>query len=472
MGLWLMTQREKQLLSRWTGAAYFLICVALVLVVVIGAWGAYRDLTLVRTTLLQSEIATLRSQALRRAGHLESGLEASGKPIAVEISQNNSWLRNYWPRIVESLDAARYAAIVDDSWVVVLHSQRQLQGKKLGRRWYDRVVSEAGEDVLEVHNSALTGGKHAYDVRIPLLVNGREVGEYHEGLDATWIEQRMADKRNQILGRWAIVIGGIFVSVSLAAISLLYIATRKAALSQAVNLARTQRLTEVGQLAVGLAHEVRNPLHAIRLNLHAFGRSQDGASNLSQDDVRAMIEESCHEVERIDQLMRELLGFANPEAAKDEDVNLNSELQAALNFIARELSRKRVHLTTNFPEKPLYARIDPARLRQIILNLLMNSLDAVEEGGCIELRLAPRSGEAEITVCDDGRGISEDDRQHVFEPFFSTKSDSSGLGLAVVNRFVDEAGGQVSCEPNSTSRTKFVVLLPMLAKSKKRSNKT
>lgn len=203
---------------------------------------------------------------------------------------------------------------------------------------------------------------------------------------------------------------------------------------------------ELAQLAAGLAHEIRNPLHALRLNLHAFRRTQEDRFALKPEEIARMLDQSAAEIDRIDRLLRELIGFAAPLQPRVEVLDLNSELEDVVEFLRHEFQRTQVELRLELPKWPAQVEMDRSRLRQVLLNLLYNARDAMPEGGVIAVEADRREGWMEITVSDQGGGITEADMPHLFEPFFTTSESGTGLGLAVVRRFVHEAGGQITCE--------------------------
>jgi signal transduction histidine kinase len=451
-------------------AAYACVCVSLVLVMLLGVWGAYRDLVLIRSTLLNAEISRLRSQATRRAGHLEAVLQyevPSTDSIAWETLRDSGWLSSYWQIVSENRQEGQlYAAIVDRSGLVVLHSDQTAQNQHIGQRWYDRVVSEVGDDVVQTHGETLAAGQPAFDVRIPIQIGDREVASYHEGLSVAWVEQQSEALRGSVLRRWTLVIGGITVLVIMSFISLLYIVRRKSQVQRAADAAELRRVSEIGQLAAGLAHEIRNPLHAIRLNLHTFRRAESGHAELGKDEITEMIDQSAKEVDRLEHLMSELLGFASPKEARDEVVDLKAELETTLDFIQHELLHKDLEVRTAFPEQPVQVRMDSGRLRQVILNLLMNAQDAIGEGGGICISLRRLAAKAEVAISDSGEGISPSDHERIFEPFFTTKDTGTGLGLPLVKRFVEEADGAIACESNGAAGATFRITLPISGNTK------
>jgi len=449
-------------LNRSAIAAYGCIGVALVLLLGLSVWRTYREMKSFRSTLLQAEVARLRSHAERTVGRLERELESQDE-LDLSLAGRADWLRDYWTKVIPE-EARLYAALVDREGQVVLHSNPDLSGGQLARHWYDRLATEAGDLIVETHSKALTSGKRALDVRVPIVLGDREVGEYHAGFDLTWFEEHSADQRRDFLRQRIILVGSVLLIVLLAETSLYYIATHSVFLRRAVNTAHLERAAEISQLAAGLAHEIRNPLHAIRLNLHTFQRSQRDGSTLEPEELKKMLEESSREIDRIDQLMQELVGFATPEEPRDEVIDLNSELQSVVDFIDQEMVRNDVAVRTDLPRRSVLVRFDPGRLRQIMLNLLHNAAAASNANGRITVAVANRGGQAEITVSDHGCGVSDADREKIFEPFFTTKSHGTGLGLALVKRFVEEADGEIRCEDNPGGGTIFRIRLKEYSK--------
>jgi signal transduction histidine kinase len=456
-----MTSRDERVRTRWSALAYACIASALVLIVLMGAWGAYRDITANNLSHLRSAVSRLDVEATRRAGHIESALEHIGAESHAGDLSGDPWFQRYWREIEPLKDHQLYAAIVAPDGTVVIHTDSQAVGQKLGRRWYDRVVSGVGDDVVETNDAVLAGGRPSFDIRIPLSVSGREVGEYHEGLSKDWFEAQMAAERQGIVARWSIVVGANLVAVILAILALYYLANHSMALRRAVGKAHLQRVTEVGQLAAGLAHEIRNPLHAIRLNLHTLRRVAEGNLGLSDSEVSSLVSESEREIERVDQLLRELLGFAKPDEARNQRIDVCEHVRATLSFLKQELERGRIDVLAEFPPHPVMVYIDPNRLRQVVLNLLLNASEVMDQGGTLRVLVRETREQAEVTVSDTGPGVPEKDRRRVFEPFYTTKEGGTGFGLALAKRYVTEAEGAIACVSNGQRGATFEIRLPI-----------
>jgi signal transduction histidine kinase len=225
-------------------------------------------------------------------------------------------------------------------------------------------------------------------------------------------------------------------------------------------MTRTQKLAELGRLAGALAHEIRNPLNALRLNLHTVRRCLQDEKTLPAGEVSQIVSESELEIERLEYLIRSILDYARPEQGQREEIDLRRELEAAVSFVSQLMDRDGIDLRIQAPDTPIWVNVDRARLRQTILNLLNNAHEAIGRGGEISVDLSRRDHWAEIGVTDSGAGITAEHRERIFEPFFTTKDEGCGLGLALVKRFAEEAGGTVVCESDGNRGARFRVCLP------------
>lgn len=439
---------SRQSLSRSAIAAYSCICVALLLLLFSAVWGAYRDMDTLNTALLEAEIDRLRSHAERTVARIERDLEIGALANLAAIDQS-SWLHDYWQRTIPESQRHLYAAIVDADGKLLLHRDPSHEGERLPSNWYDRVLTEIGDDVVETRDSVLVAGQRAYDLRMPIRYEGSEVGSYHAGFDVGWFEQWASEKQMSFLRRHILVIGGVLLVVLLATTSLYYIATHSIVLRRAVDAASIERATEVGKLAAGLAHEIRNPLHAIQLNLHSFRRVHQQQAEMPPEEISKMLDQSTREIGRIEQLMQELVGFATPDEPRHEVIDVVREIRDVVDFIQQEMIDRNVEINMQLEDQPVCVNIDRGRLRQIMLNLLQNAQQAMQDGGRIEIGLSRRRGRIEITVTDNGPGIPDADHERIFEPFYSTKSNGTGFGLALVKRFVEQVGGNICCENNA-----------------------
>ncbi len=223
---------------------------------------------------------------------------------------------------------------------------------------------------------------------------------------------------------------------------------------------RSERLAAVGRLAAGVAHEIRNPLSSIRGFAQFFMQRFKGQEK-EQEYASIMV----REVDRLNRVIAELLDFARPKEIRREPRSLEDILEHTLRLLETDLAKKSVKLKKVYEDNLPPIRVDRDRLAQAFLNLLLNSLEAIEKEGTIEIHVGKetRSGQPNLTVsiADTGRGIPDEDLEKIFEPFFSTKQKGTGLGLAIVHQIVEAHKGEIRVQSGKGEGTTFSIFLPM-----------
>ena len=444
----------------WYAALYVLVCLPMLLLPINCVRDAYFDVQMIHHAALRTEISRLRSQAARRASQLEvvMGWQEGGPEFGT--LRENQRLQAEWKKLGSPSGHDLYAAVVDPMGTIVLHSDASLIGGQLGRGWYANTVPEAGNDVVRTDGGALSQSKSAFDVRVPLIVDGRDVGDYHEGLDADWFDRHTATLQRDALRSWLWVFV-LVMAVDLAgALALYRIAMGQRKLAANAQHSEHERATQLGHIASGLAHEIRNPLHALRLNLHALGKVVSGRTQLSQDELLATIQESDAEIYELEGLLRDLIRFASPDASQKVEVNVVNEVQATLNLLQEDMRQKDIEVHSHWPERSVVVWFDPTRLRQMLVNLLTFAQNNAGCKGRIDVHVNRSGSHAEVIVADNGPAMSQSQVDRIFEPFAAPRGTGSGLGLALVETFAKEAGGSASCELNGSRGNRFRVLLP------------
>lgn len=230
-------------------------------------------------------------------------------------------------------------------------------------------------------------------------------------------------------------------------------------------LRHSERLTTVGKLAAGLAHELGTPLNVINGHAEMIG------SGLSPDDLRRSVEVIRSQVSRITRVVRQLLDLSRNDADGPEKTDLRQLLAEALELFEPLAAKKRIRLELS--GEPVEATVNGAEIQQVIANLVTNAIHAMPDGGTIHVTTSlasePRRGRANaatfahITVRDEGSGIAPDVLPKIFDPFFTTKEagEGTGLGLSVSHGIVSDHGGYISVDSQQGSGTSFHVYLPM-----------
>jgi two-component system sensor histidine kinase AtoS len=228
-----------------------------------------------------------------------------------------------------------------------------------------------------------------------------------------------------------------------------------------VALQRAEQNKIVGEMAAGLAHEIKNPLAGLKVTMEILSEE----SYLAKED-RDALKLATDEIRRIEYLMKGLLNFAKPPKLQFEMTDVNAVLETVASLALKDRSNKRdgtnsIYVIKDFEENLPKTLADPMQLQQIFMNLLLNAADAMPQGGTLFLktRFDEASDTLQITVSDSGTGIDASVMSSIFKPFFTTKTKGSGLGLAITKRLVEEHGGRISLENNTGKGAQFTISL-------------
>jgi two-component system sensor histidine kinase HydH len=219
---------------------------------------------------------------------------------------------------------------------------------------------------------------------------------------------------------------------------------------------RAERLYAVGQLAAGLAHEIRNPLASIAGASGILRRN----AHLEETHVRvlAVIDKEC---QRLTRLLSNFLDFARPRPPKFQTVDVGALLQPVVELATHAIGNQPVRINKELAKDLPSIDCDPDLLRQLLLNLIINGVQSMPSGGEVTVSFSLRSGKMCLRVSDEGVGISAENREKIFDPFFTTKEGGTGLGLSVAHQIVEQHGGVLTAEANPTKGMTFTTLLPL-----------
>ena len=221
-------------------------------------------------------------------------------------------------------------------------------------------------------------------------------------------------------------------------------------------MSRAEHLATLGELATGLAHEIRNPLAGIAGVVEIVGRDLPNSS-----PAKAVVKDVRHEIAQINRILTDLLETARPRAPEIRSSDLNTTVEHAVMLARQQVLSKPIKIEfTSAPDLPEVDH-DSDQIHQVLLNLLLNAVQAIEGPGQVSVTVFGQGDDATITVSDTGRGIPAEHLPNIFRPFYTTKGNGTGLGLSLARRIVEEHHGQIDVASSSGKGTTFTVLLPM-----------
>ena len=223
-------------------------------------------------------------------------------------------------------------------------------------------------------------------------------------------------------------------------------------------LYHAEKLASIGRLAAGVAHQVNNPLNGIKSCLYALQRNPD--DSVKAKEYLGLINEG---IENIETVVKKLLGFARREATSDQVIDLHAAIRKVIALFELRLKEKEIDVFLDLPEEPVFVRIEDHLFQEVVLNLVLNSADAIDQRGTITIRTDQvPDGTIVMTIHDTGGGIAAEDLPKIFDPFFTTKAvgTGTGLGLSVCMGIIESHGGHISVRSAPDSGTVFTITLP------------
>lgn len=226
---------------------------------------------------------------------------------------------------------------------------------------------------------------------------------------------------------------------------------------QMLKMQRTEQMAVLGELAAGLAHEIKNPLAGIKASMEVLSEEL----NVSEDDKAVMLR-VIEEIRRIESLLKDLLNFARPPKPQLTIVDINKLLDTAISFSLKS-NHDSLKVFADKDESLPITIADPMQLKQVFLNLLLNAVDSMPDGGELVVKTSYDKfiDMIKISITDTGKGIDQKIMDKIFQPFFTTKVKGTGLGLATSKRLIEQHGGAISVESNLDGGTKFTISLPV-----------
>jgi signal transduction histidine kinase len=254
------------------------------------------------------------------------------------------------------------------------------------------------------------------------------------------------------------VLIGVVGCLALACVVAVYAVRRVVLLERRAREA--ERLAELGTLTGGLAHEIKNPLSTVQLNLQLLAEDLT-PDNPAYPRIVNRLRTVQKETSRLRDILDDFLRYAGQLELDRRPTDLNDLLEDLVDFFLPQAQAQRAKLRLRRSEDPLVADVDPKLIKQALLNLMLNSLQAMPEGGELILSAARQDGQALVDVIDTGKGIPPEAINKIFDAYYTSKKGGTGLGLAMTRRIVREHGGQLSVKSEPGKGSDFSLRLPL-----------
>ncbi len=383
-------------------------------------------------------------------------------PGIIAIHANADYILNFEKEIgvqrqIQELgreSETQFVALLDSNLNVVAHTDPG----RIGQQEKEPLVLRAKVDrqlLSQIVESG--GGKRYLEVVKPVALDESNLGFLKIGLSLGSMEVawRNSLRAIVILGL-AILAAGILGMAAIFHNQHLHLEEVKAL---EIEVLHRERLSALGNMAATVAHEVRNPLNAISMGLQRLKVEFQPTDD--RDQYSRLTELMLGEVHRLNSIVEQFLSLARPVEIKAEALPLAEVLKELAALEDSDAKRSHVQIRViaapNLP--PLKA--DPSHLTQVLLNLMLNGLQAMPEGGTLTLEAKTSNGNILIAVTDTGAGITAEDQRRIFEPYFTTKAKGTGLGLAISRRIIEAHGGTISVFSEAGQGCRFQIALPI-----------
>ncbi|HEX3532368.1 MAG TPA: ATP-binding protein [Thermoanaerobaculia bacterium] len=418
-------------------------------------WLIFRSLSQreIERVLLEtrSEAEGLAKQIARRA-------ERQGKDLYTAVATERE-TQTYIDSILREREIVQSVEIRDKNGVLVFQSRARgnvetgppLEVPPLGS-------AELPNSRVEKKTSALESGPYEVpDVSVPI----GDFGKLQIGISAPALAKRIEVLRRELIQQSAFI-GIVSVVLLLSAYVAIWLLLRRSRRLE-VQAAEAERMAYIGTLASGLAHEIRNPLNSLNLNMQMLEEELDENGGTAPTGKR-LLGITRSEISRLERLATDFLAYAKPRPLDLEEIAVARLLERVPDVLAGEIQKRRAQVIVNDRSGGARVRVDPAQINQLLLNLVQNALLAAEDAGrtpVVRLTAQRQGPSVLLDVEDNGTGIPPAEQPKIFDLFYSTRKGGTGLGLAIVDRIVRAHNGRMTVD-SIPGKTVMTLELPLV----------
>lgn len=397
-----------------------------------------------------------RTEAQTLAGQIESRAERQGKDLYTAIAVERE-TQTYIDSILRQRDIVRHVEIRDKNGVLVYKTQTEVK-VEVPRAGLPAVSSPEMPGRVHTDADESTSVYTVDSIEVPI----GDLGMLVVGISQPELGRRIALLRGDLV-RQAALIASLTLVLLGSAYAAVWVLLRRAARLEA-QAAEAERLAYVGTLASGLAHEIRNPLNSLNLNMQMLEEEIRERGGVPTGGRLLAITRS--EISRLERLVTDFLAYAKPRPLELQEMPAVLLLDQVREVLAGEIRRRGARVEVEDRSGGARVRVDPGQMSQLLLNLAQNALAATEDSGRpahLALAASRAGSEVVLELADNGVGIPAGEQEKVFDLFYSTRKGGTGLGLAIVDRIARAHGGGVALESTPGAGTVVRVALPAAA---------
>ncbi len=406
---------------------------------------------------VESVLLETRTEAESVARRIAQQAQGKGKDLYTAIAVEHE-TQTYIDSVLRQREIVQEVTIRDRKNVLVYKAKTQALVPVRSARGGPAVGTGELAPRIEARETKREFQYNVPSIQVPI----GDMGMLVVGISAPELARRVEVLRGTLV-RQATVIGLITLALLTSAYVIIWLLLKRAARLEAQSK-EAERLAYIGTLASGLAHEIRNPLNSLNLNMQMLEEDLRGTEGARTGGRLLSITRS--EISRLERLVTDFLAYAKPRPLELEDLPPARLFERLIAVLAGELQRRGAEVEVEDRSGGARVRVDPGQLNQLLLNLAQNALNATEESGrppLLRLLAYRHGGEVVLEVVDNGTGIPPEEQERIFDLFYSTRKGGTGLGLAIVQRIAQTHGGRITVKSTPGVGTAVAVAFPTVA---------
>jgi signal transduction histidine kinase len=405
-------------------------------------------------------------QTLERQNMGYVGLKRRDGSGTILIAMNREQM-NYWgtrvsiEKALEKLGEGQGQGL---AYLVITDSQGAILGAtgSAPEKWRegDTPLSDiwSGKRKIESRN-VVHSGRSLLDMAVPFVMNNKIIGVARIGLERESMDRILEENRRNIF-----IFSMLIVLIALLAMWLLF-HNQNRHLAGIVEMERqldkAERLSVLGQLAAGVAHEIRNPLNAVSMASQRLKREFQPADESKAKEFQSLAGVIRDEIRRLNGIIEEFLTFSKSRRLEFHDYPVTEVLQKIVNLIREEAVARGIHIRTHWGSNETVVPMDMDKLQQALLNIIKNAMESIENGGAVDIAVERKSKEKiSIKIADTGCGMTAEEVERIFSPEYTTKEKGLGLGLSLAHEIIRGHSGEILVFSDQGSGTTFEIILP------------